>query len=87
MKHRAWQWTEQHVHRAGKLDEAKRLLEKHVGIVEVQLCGKTECGHKLEEATKARVLGTPEDTKEKTGGKCIVCGEKATSTVRTAIAY
>jgi prolyl-tRNA synthetase len=87
MRQRAWQWTKQHVHSTDKLEEAKRLLEKHAGIVEVQLCGKTECGHKLEGITNARVLGTPEDTDEKVSGKCIVCGEKAKSTVRTAIAY
>jgi prolyl-tRNA synthetase len=75
------------IHKAERLEEAKRLLEKHAGIVEVQLCGKIECGHKLEEITNARVLGTPEDTERKVSGKCIVCGEEAKSAVRTAIAY
>ena len=87
MRQRAWQWTKQRIYSAEKLEEAKSLLEKHVGIVEVQVCDKTECERKLEEITNARVLGTPEDTEVKTSGKCIVCDEKAKSTVRTAIAY
>jgi prolyl-tRNA synthetase len=86
-RQRAWQWTRQHVHSTDKLEEAKKLLEKHTGIVEVRWCGKTECGHKLEEVTSARVLGTPEDTEEKVDGKCIICGEKAKSIVRAAMAY
>ncbi|MGA2767845.1 MAG: proline--tRNA ligase [Candidatus Bathyarchaeia archaeon] len=87
VRQRAWQWTRQHVHSTDKLEEAKRLLEKHTGIVEVRWCGKTECGHRLEEVTSARVLGTPEDTEQKVDGKCIICGEKAKSIVRAAIAY
>jgi prolyl-tRNA synthetase len=87
VRQRAWQWTRQHVHNTDKLEEAKRLLKKHNGIVEVRWCGKAECGHRLEEVTSARVLGTPEDTEEKVDGKCIICGEKAKSIVRAAIAY
>jgi prolyl-tRNA synthetase len=87
LKQKAWQWTKQRVHHAEKMEEAKTLLEKHAGVVEVPWCGKTECGHRLEEITNARVLGIPEDTKEEAKGKCIVCGEKAESMVRAAIAY
>jgi len=87
MKQRAWQWTKQHAHSVENLDAAKKLLEKHAGIVEVELCGKTECAHRLEEVANARVLGTPEDTEAEVKGKCIICGERAKSTVRTAIAY
>jgi prolyl-tRNA synthetase len=86
LKRRAWQWTRQHVFRAEKLEEAKKLLQKRAGIVEVPWCGKTECGHKLE-ITNARVLGTPEDIRTKAKGKCLVCGKKAESTVRVAMAY
>jgi prolyl-tRNA synthetase len=87
LRRRAWQWTKQHVYNVEKLDEAKRLLEKHAGIVELQMCDKTACGHKLEEITNARILGTSEDTKEEANGKCIICSEKAKSIVRAAIAY
>jgi prolyl-tRNA synthetase len=87
MMQKAWQYTKQRVHRTEKLEEAKKLLDKRAGIVEVPWCGKAECGHKLEEVTGARVLGVPEDVKERITGKCVVCGEKADSIVRTAIAY
>jgi prolyl-tRNA synthetase len=87
LKQRAWQWSQQHVYHAEKLEEATKLLQKHQGIVEVMWCGKTVCGHKLEEITNARVLGTPEDSRVKAAGKCIVCGQKANEVVRTAVAY
>jgi prolyl-tRNA synthetase len=87
MREKAWQWTRQRVNRTEDLEEAKKLLGRRAGIVEVPWCGKTECGHKIEEITNARVLGTPEDVKERTRGKCPVCGEKAESVVRTALTY
>jgi prolyl-tRNA synthetase len=87
LKQRAWEWSQQHVYHAEELEEAKKLLQKHLGIVEVMWCGKTACGHKLEEITSARVLGTPEDSKREITGQCIVCGQKATVAVRTAVTY
>ena len=65
LRQKAWQWTQQHVYHANTLEEARKLLEKHAGVVEVGLCRKTVCGHKLEEVTNARVLGVPEDSKSK----------------------
>jgi len=87
LKQRARQWTQQHVYHAEELEEARKLLQKHLGIVEVMWCGNTACGHKLEEITNARVLGTPEDSKAKITGQCIVCGQQANEMVRTAVAY
>jgi len=87
MRERAWQWMKAHVFRATQLDEAKRLLRKRAGIVEVPWCGNAECGHKLEEEVEARVLGTPVDLKEKVSGNCIMCGKKAKHIVRVAVAY
>jgi prolyl-tRNA synthetase len=87
LRQRAWQWMKDHVHRVENLQEARRLLEKRAGIVEVLWCGKTECGHELEGEIKARVLGVPEDIEEKVDGKCVVCGQKASSVVRVALAY
>lgn len=87
LKQRAWGWTRQHVYRTENLEEAKKVLEKHLGIVEAPWCGKAHCGHKLEEITNARVLGTPEDSVEKVKAKCVVCGEEAETMVRAAVAY
>jgi len=87
LKANAEQWMKERVYRVNSLPEAKSLLEKRAGIVEVPWCGKDECGHSLEEAVEARLLGFPEDTAEKVDGKCLVCGEKAVNVVRVALAY
>jgi prolyl-tRNA synthetase len=83
----AQKWMKERLYRVDNLAEAKRLISKKAGIVEVPWCGKDECGHKLEEEVEARLLGTPEDTEEKIGGKCLICGEKAMNIVRVALAY
>ena len=75
------------VYRVDSLSEAKTLLKRKAGIVEVPWCGKDECGHSLEETVDARLLGFPEDTTETVDGKCLICGEKATNVVRVALAY
>jgi prolyl-tRNA synthetase len=87
MKLKAWQWMNEHLHRAIDFDEAKRLIKHKAGIVEVLWCGKAECGHKLEAETEASVLGTPEDLNEKVKGKCVVCGSDAEDILRLAVAY
>jgi prolyl-tRNA synthetase len=87
LRKRAWQWTKQHIYRVERLEDAQKLLKKRAGIVEVPWCGKTHCGNKLEELLGARVLGVPEDSKEKIKGKCMVCGEKAQVIARTAMVY
>jgi prolyl-tRNA synthetase len=87
MRQKAWSWMQQHVHQVNTLEEAKRLLNRRAGIVEVPWCGSPECGHKLEEEVNARLLGTPADVKIKAEGNCLICGEKAQEIVRTAVAY
>jgi len=87
MRRKAWAWMNEHVHKASNLDEARRLLKRRAGIVEVRWCGREDCGLKLEEEVNARVLGTPEDEKEKVNGNCVVCGKRAENTVRVAVAY
>ena len=87
MKLRAWQWMNEHVHRVSNFEDAKRLIKRKAGIVEVLWCGNAECGHKLEAETNASVLGTPEDLEEKVKGSCVVCGKKAEDILRLAIAY
>ena len=87
LKANASKWMRERVYRVNSLAEAKRLLEKKAGIVEVPWCGKDECGHRLEEMVEARLLGFPEDSTKKVDGKCLVCGEKAVNVVRVALAY
>jgi prolyl-tRNA synthetase len=75
------------IYRVSRLTEAKSLLKRKTGIVEVPWCGKDECGHKLEEEVDARLMGIPEDTDEKIGGKCVICDQPAENIVRVASAY
>jgi prolyl-tRNA synthetase len=84
---RAQKWMKDRIYRVDSLNEAKRLLTKKVGIVEVPWCGKDMCGHGLEEEVEARLLGIPENAEEKIDGRCLVCGEKAVKVVRIALAY
>jgi len=87
MGQKAWKWMNEHVYRISTLEEANQLLAKRAGIIEAAWCGNEDCGHRLEEQVNARVLGTPEDTKEKINENCVVCGKKAKSLVRAAVAY
>jgi len=87
MREKAWEWMNEHVHRADGLEEARRLLKNRAGIVEVAWCGNDECGHKIEQDTEASILGTPEDSEQKAEGNCVVCGNKAKAILRTAITY
>jgi len=87
LKANAKTWMNKRIYKVDNLSEAKDLLIKKGGIIEVLWCSETECGHKLEEMVEARLLGFPEDTKEKITGKCLVCGKKAKSRVRVARAY
>jgi len=87
LKQRTWQWMREHVHRANSLEEARRLIRRREGIVEVLWCGSAECGHKLGEDLDADVLGTPEDLEEKVKGNCVVCAKRAENILRVAVAY
>lgn len=84
---KACEWMDKRVHRVDNLEEAKKLIARKAGIVEVLWCGNVECGHKLEEVVGARVLGVPMDVEEKIDGKCVICGKNATSIIRVAITY
>lgn len=78
---------DERIFRVNILSEAKSLLKRKAGIVEVPWCGTDNCGHNLEEKVQARLLGFPEDTKEKIHGNCVICGMDATKIVRVALAY
>ena len=78
---------DERIFRVNILSEAKSLLKRKAGIVEVPWCGADNCGHNLEEKVQARLLGFPEDKKEKIYGNCVICGMDATKIVRVALAY
>ena len=84
---RAWKWMDERVHRVDNLEDAKKLIARKEGIVEVLWCGNVECGQKLEEVIGARVLGVPMDIEEKIDGNCVICGKTAADIIRVAIAY
>ncbi len=87
LKENAKLWEQRRVFRVERLSEAKSLLKRRAGIVEVPWCGNDVCGHSLEDQVEARLLGFPEDTNEKVDGRCVVCGEQAVNVVRVAQAY
>jgi prolyl-tRNA synthetase len=87
LKTAATEGMKEHIFRVNTVSEAKTLLKRKAGIVEVPWCGKDVCGHGLEDSVEARLLGIPEDTTEKIDGKCVVCGEPAVNVVRVALAY
>ena len=87
LKANAEAWLKERIYRVNRLSEVKSLLKRKAGIFEVSWCGKDDCGHSLEEKVGARLLGIPEDTKEKIDGKCAYCGEQAVNVVRVALAY
>jgi len=84
---RAWKWMDERVYRVDNLEDAKKLIARKEGIVEVLWCGNVECGQKLEEVMEARVLGVPVDVEEKVDGTCAICGRNAADIIRVAIAY
>ena len=90
LKKRAWKWFTGKVRKVKSVNEAKSVLEKEKGIVELPWCGKEECGLKLEELLEAKTLGSPVSFLEKVdveGMKCPVCGEKAKTKIRLAKTY
>ena len=87
LKTNATTMMKERIYRVTRLTEAKSLLKRKTGIVEVPWCGKDECGHKLEEEVDARLLGIPEDNWEKIDGNCVICNAVAENVVRVASAY
>ena len=87
MREKARKWMKTRIYRVDSLEKANQLIRKKAGIVELLWCGRSDCGHKLEESVKASLLGTPVDIKEKIDGKCVICSKKADNLVRVAIAY
>jgi len=90
LRKRAWNWFKDKVREARSVDEAKNILKKNRGIVELPWCGNEECGLRLEELLEAKTLGSPVGFLEKVeaeGMKCPVCGREAKTKIRLAKTY
>jgi len=90
LRKRAWEKFREHVRRVKDLSEAREVLEKFRGIVEVPWCGKRSCGLVMADEVNARMLGTPIEGVPKPmlkGLKCPVCGEDAKTIARLAKTY
>jgi prolyl-tRNA synthetase len=87
LKNKGEAFMKERIYRVDNLSEAKSLLKRKTGIVEIPWCGKDKCGHKLEEEVEARLLGFPVNNTKKSDGKCLICKEKAVNFVRVAHAY
>jgi len=89
IKQRAWEWFKSHIKRVKSIEEARNVLEKERGIVEVPWCGNERCGRRFEEEVDARVLGTPIDEEPSwiRGLKCPICGKPAVTILRLAKTY
>jgi prolyl-tRNA synthetase len=87
LKEGAETYMKKRIFRVNNISEAKSLLKRKAGIIEVPWCGKDVCGHSIEDSVEARLLGIPEDIKQTIDGKCIVCEEQALNIVRVALAY
>ncbi len=73
---------------AKDVNDAKKLLESDIGMVQISWCGEKECALELEERVGVGVLGTPIDDKWKIkAGKCPICDKKGIETVNLGKAY
>ncbi len=70
---RAEEEMNEKIKRVNSLEEVR----EHKGIAAVPWCGSEECGHRIEDETEKKIIGTPLHEEE---GKCIICG-KPTKTV------
>ena len=73
---------------AKDVNDAKKLLELDIGMVQIAWCGEKECALELEERVGVGVLGTPIDEKWKIkDGKCSICDKKGIETIILGKAY
>ncbi|RLI08590.1 proline--tRNA ligase, partial [Candidatus Bathyarchaeota archaeon] len=87
LRARAWAWMRERVKAVGTVEEARDIIEREGGVVELPWCGEDGCGLKMEEEVDARVLGTPEDVEPRPVGPCPICGREAKTVLRLARTY
>jgi prolyl-tRNA synthetase len=79
-------FRDRHTFRPADLSEMGRLLEDPGGFMIAGWCGREECEAKVKAETKATIRFLPLEPAEP-GGRCIVCGERATEEATWALAY
>jgi prolyl-tRNA synthetase len=79
-------FRDRHTFRPADMSEMGRLLEDPGGFMIAGWCGREECEAKVKAETKATIRFLPVERVEP-GGKCIVCGERATEGATWAQAY
>ncbi len=86
LSEKAWEWIHKHTHEVNTIEDANRLLKSRAGIIELSWCGKSNCGHEIEDQVQAKLLGIPLETGKKKSN-CVICGKKASTVVRVSVSY
>ncbi|MEM4884656.1 MAG: proline--tRNA ligase [Saccharolobus sp.] len=86
LRKRAWEFLKSKIKYSNDIENAKRIIENELGILEIPWCGRNECGLKIEEITGARVLGYPTE-EVKISDKCVICKMDAKTVLRIAKTY
>ncbi|MEN3061856.1 MAG: proline--tRNA ligase [Candidatus Methanosuratincola petrocarbonis] len=90
---RSKEWMSSKIRVAETIEQAKDELDARGGVVELNWCGRTNCGEELEKTIDARILGVPFDEDEDknevplNGSKCAGCNGTATKRIRVARSY
>ncbi len=87
LRESAWREFKNRVKKARKIEEAREILLRERGIVEIPWCGRDSCGRAIEEKVDCRVLGNPIEPVDTSGMKCPVCGKQAKTILRLAKTY
>ena len=87
--HKAQRFLKENTHEVRDYEEFKKIMSGPRGFIKAFWCGSAECERKIKEETRATIRAIPLDSESATGGsgKCIYCGQPATSRPFFAQAY
>jgi prolyl-tRNA synthetase len=83
---RAKRFMDENTHTVDNYDEFKTIIDKQRGLIFAPWCGSQECEVSVKDETGATIRCIPMDA-QPNPGKCIHCGDNATSWVYFAKAY
>ncbi len=87
LKERAWKEMQNRVFEVERIEEAKEVIEKKMGVAVLPWCGKESCGLEIQDETGGRVLGIPVEGETAEVKKCPVCGAHAHYRLRIGVSY